>query len=208
MTFVMLPVDSVITQPFGSNPTRNLAWDHPTILTYGNYQPWGHDGIDFGCWTGTPVRVPGDAIVAYSGFGVDMPYDVCIKYGFTTDQNAKWASGIVVILDHGNGIASYYAHLSRSDFDHLVGQRVTAGAILGLSGNTGRSGGPHLHWSAVRIPVNYSDGLYSRVNPLDLVSAVTVTPIAPGNTGAPPTATKPARKLLFPGSDITDLFAD
>lgn len=201
MTFTMLPVNAVITQPFGTNPTRDLPANHPTIQAYGNYQPWGHDGIDFGCWTGTPVVAPGAGTVAFSGFGEAMPNDVAIRFGFTTDQSAKWASGIIVILDHGNGIGSYYAHLSRSDLDHMVGQRVGAGTVLGLSGNTGRSGGDHLHWSAVQLPVNYSDGLYSRRNPLDYVTTVNVIPIAPGNEGAPASST---RKQLIPG--VSDLY--
>lgn len=200
MTFTMLPVDSVITQPFGTNPTRDLPWDHPTIQAYGNYQPYGHDGIDFGCWSGTPVRVPGAGVVAFSGWGEDMPNDVAIKYGFTTDPAQKWASGLIVILDHMNGIGSYYAHLSRTDFDHLVGQWVDAGPTLGLSGNTGRSGGDHLHWSAVTLPINYADGMYSRRNPLDYVTTVNTIPIAPGNTGSPAVEDN----LLIPG--ITKLY--
>ncbi len=49
-----------------------------------------------------------------------------------------------VIIDHGNGVMSGYSHMSQV---HVTrGQSVTQGQILGMSGNTGRSSGPHLHW--------------------------------------------------------------
>ncbi|NJL57504.1 M23 family metallopeptidase [bacterium] len=49
-----------------------------------------------------------------------------------------------VIIDHGLGLASGYSHLSQI---HVTrGQSVRAGQIIGVSGNTGRSGGAHLHW--------------------------------------------------------------
>lgn len=55
--------------------------------------------------------------------------------------------GNSVMIDHGLGIYSIYAHLSDSLVQ--IGQRVAAGQIIGASGNTGRSSGPHLHWEIV-----------------------------------------------------------
>ncbi|KQN99706.1 hypothetical protein ASF21_12930 [Arthrobacter sp. Leaf234] len=178
----------VITQPWGANKTGGVGADpngtavQQLVFNYGNYQPMGHDGIDYGCPIGTPVYAPGDAVVDYAGWGENMPEWVALKYGFIYGPGG-WPSGIVTCLDHGP-IGSYMAHKQESYMDARVGQRITAGTLVGLSGNTGRSGGPHVHFSAIRFPVNYSDPLYSRVNPLDHFSVVTNTPIRPGSTGA------------------------
>lgn len=184
------PVDSpLITQPWGANRTGGVQADaHGTpvqqlVFNYGNYQPMGHDGIDYGCPVGTPVYAAGDGVVDYAGWGQDMPAHIAAKYGFIYGPDG-WASGIVTCLDHGE-LGSYVAHKSESYWDARAGQRVAAGTLLGLSGNTGRSGGPHVHFSAIRLPVNYSDPLYSRVNPLDHFSVVTTTPINLGVGGAP-----------------------
>ncbi len=64
--------------------------------------------------------------------------------------------GNTVILDHGHGLYSAYAHFS--ELQVAVGMRVAAGQIIGLSGNTGRSSGPHLHWEVV-LRGEWIDGL-------------------------------------------------
>ncbi len=68
-------------------------------------------------------------------------------------------TGNTVFLDHGLGLITLYAHMSRIDV--RVDQVVEKGAQLGLSGKTGRVSGPHLHWQAVIHGV--------KVNPVDLV---------------------------------------
>lgn len=189
MVFTRHPVDvPVITQPWGANKTGGVAPNingtaiQQLVYHYGNYQPEGHDGIDYGCPIGTPVKAPGNAVVEYAGWGQNMPQHLATKYGFVYGPGG-WASGILVCLAMDGGqIGAYVAHLS--DWRVHAGQRVTAGTLLGLSGNTGRSGGPHVHFSAIRFPVNYSDRLYSRVNPLPLFTTVTHVPIRPGATGS------------------------
>jgi murein DD-endopeptidase MepM/ murein hydrolase activator NlpD len=85
-----------------------------------------HPGLDLRAATGTPVRAAGDGVV---GIAEDLYY-----------------SGDTVILDHGGGLFTIYAHLS--EIDVAVGDEVTAGTIIGKSGATGRVTGPHLHWGA------------------------------------------------------------
>lgn len=85
-----------------------------------------HRGTDFRAATGTPVRAPARGRVALSA---DLYF-----------------AGGSVIIDHGHGLFSQLAHLSRRDVS--AGTLVEAGATVGLSGATGRVTGPHLHWAA------------------------------------------------------------
>ncbi len=83
-----------------------------------------HTGWDLRAAVGTPVVAMGAGRVAYAG-RLDI-------------------RGDYVMIDHGYGIFSGYAHLSQI---HVTrGQSVSAGQIIGVSGNSGRSNGPHLHW--------------------------------------------------------------
>jgi len=97
---------------------------------YGMRQsPWAqgtefHSGIDIRSQHGTPVRAPAAGSVTVAG----------------TYQEY----GITVILDHGQDIKSLYGHLSRLNVK--PGERVERGALVGWSGNTGRSTGAHLHY--------------------------------------------------------------
>lgn len=111
-------------------------------LTLLNGQARGrHQGIDFRAAEGTPVRAPNAGEVLLAS---DLYY-----------------SGTTVVLDHGFGLYSLFAHLSRVAV--AVGDRVAVGDLLGQSGATGRVTGPHLHW-AVRLG-NVS------VDPLVLIEA-------------------------------------
>ena len=100
---------------------------------YGMRQsPWSqgrefHSGIDIRSQHGTPVRAPAAGTVTVAG----------------TYQEY----GITVILDHGQDIKSLYGHLARTNVKS--GERVERGAIVGWSGNTGRSTGAHLHFEII-----------------------------------------------------------
>jgi LysM repeat protein len=84
-------------------------------------------------------------------------------------------AGICVVIDHGTHI-SIYAHLNRTDLN--IGDLVKGGQVIGLSGSTGLSTGPHLHLEVVPRPINYRDGLYARRDPIAIIDA-SIAPIAP-----------------------------
>ncbi|WP_245651092.1 M23 family metallopeptidase [Paramagnetospirillum marisnigri] len=95
-----------------------------------------HEGVDLGAPHGTPVYATGEGVVDFAG-----PWD---RYGLTIDIN------------HGNGVSTRYAHLSRIKVKE--GQKVTRSTVIGLLGNTGRSTGPHLHYE-VRLSDTPKDPL-------------------------------------------------
>ncbi len=93
-----------------------------------------HTGIDLSAPVGTAVHVTADGVVTSAGW--------------------DGAYGKLVIVDHGNGVETYYAHLS--GFLVVPGEEVRRGQIIALSGGTGRATGPHIHYE-VRVggtPVN------------------------------------------------------
>jgi murein DD-endopeptidase MepM/ murein hydrolase activator NlpD len=88
--------------------------------------PWPefHKGLDLEANYGTPVHATAAGTVASAGW----------DGGF----------GLKVDIDHGNGYHTWYAHLSRASVN--AGQRVTKGQLIALSGSSGSSTGPHLHY--------------------------------------------------------------
>lgn len=91
-----------------------------------------HNGIDIAVREGTPVRTVEAGKVVYSG----------LRSGY----------GYTVVIEHNNGMVTLYGH--NSALMVTQGQFVDAGAVIALSGNTGRSTGPHLHFEAWQSGVN------------------------------------------------------
>ncbi len=93
-----------------------------------------HTGIDISVSTGSEVRATADGIVVFSGY--------------------QERNGNVVIIRHGYGFATIYAHNSKNLIN--VGQRVKRGDIIALSGSTGTTTGPHLHYEVWKnnTPIN------------------------------------------------------
>jgi len=83
-----------------------------------------HPGIDVSTPMGTRVAAPADGVVIFSG--------------------PKGGYGNAMVIDHGYGLVTRYAHLS--GFNVRAGQRVRRGDVIGFVGNTGRSTAPHLHY--------------------------------------------------------------
>lgn len=93
-----------------------------------------HAGVDLAAESGAPVRSPAPGVVLFSGY----------KEGY----------GKVVVMSHGYGISTVYAHLSRIFVN--TGDRIRKTEILAEVGNTGHSTGPHLHYEIRKngVPVN------------------------------------------------------
>lgn len=83
-----------------------------------------HSGVDISCQAGTPIRATADGVVSHSGWLAD--------------------SGFVVVLEHGIGFSTAYAHNEANSV--RVGQKVKRGDIIGYVGSTGRATGPHVHY--------------------------------------------------------------
>lgn len=92
---------------------------HPVT---GKYQP--HSGIDLAAPAGTPIVSTSDGVVISAGW--------------------MGGYGLTVRVDHGGGIETRYAHMSRIAVSEL--QEVTRGQVIGFVGSTGRSTGSHLHY--------------------------------------------------------------
>jgi murein DD-endopeptidase MepM/ murein hydrolase activator NlpD len=121
------------------NPKR--YWDKPfvrpiesiTTSEYGSARTYNgvlksyHGGVDFRAKTPLPIRASNDGVVILA--------------------KDRYYSGGTVIIDHGEGLYTCYFHLSQ--FDVTVGDKITRGQILGLSGATGRITGPHLHFAVM-----------------------------------------------------------
>ena len=106
-----------------------------------------HKGMDFTSPTGTPVYATGDGVVERADNGAS---------GF----------GNHIVIQHGYGYETIYAHLSR--YNCKVGKRVNRGDIIGFVGSTGRSQAPHLHYEVhknglVVNPINFYYGNISAV---------------------------------------------
>ena len=124
-------------------PRPSLAWRWPLVgpttqyfgqsLTVYGY----HYGIDIDGQTGDPVRAAAAGIVTVAGY-----YDSC--------------GGLQVRIDHGNGFESQYHHFSHIDVK--VGQRVSAGTLIGRVGATGCAFDSHLHF-AIRLHGVFVDPL-------------------------------------------------
>jgi len=104
----------------------------------------GHNGWDLGLAMYTPVLAAADGTVTYAGWD---------SYGW----------GNTVLIDHGNGFKTRYAHLDSVAV--TVGQLVSRGQQIGLSGTTGNSTGPHLHFGVYRTDQTLPNGDMIAVDP-------------------------------------------
>lgn len=85
-----------------------------------------HKGVDYAAPTGTPIRTTGDGVITFLG----------VNGGY----------GKTVVVDHGNGYTTLYAHMVRFQKGLKNGSRVSQKDIIGFVGKTGTATGPHLHY--------------------------------------------------------------
>ena len=115
--------------PIGSGWERRVTSEFGNRIDPITGKRKGHTGMDLAVPTGTPIRAALGGTVTVSKYNAG-------GYGY------------YVIIDHGNGLTTLYGHCSQ--LLARVGQTVQAGDIIALSGSTGRSTGPHLHFE-VRV---------------------------------------------------------
>jgi murein DD-endopeptidase MepM/ murein hydrolase activator NlpD len=106
-----------------------------------SFIPSIHEAIDIGGAIGVGISASDDGVVVYAGWN-------------------DWGYGYVVVIDHGNGWQTLYAHLSQINVG--CGQSLSQGQLLGLMGCTGNCTGPHLHFEM-------RHDVWGRVNPLTIL---------------------------------------
>lgn len=124
-------------KPFTLPMESNITSEYGAARTYNGTLKSYHGGTDFRARTPLPIAASNDGIVVMT--------------------KERYYAGNTVIIDHGEGVYSCYFHMSR--FDVKVGDYVKRGDILGLTGDTGRITGPHLHFGIMVLGIQ-TDPLY------------------------------------------------
>lgn len=105
--------------------TGFFIWPAPKHWVSGNNYTGWHPAIDIAAKLGDPIYASDNGVVIYAGWN-------------------NWGYGNLVVIDHGNGWQTWYAH--NSEIYVSCGQNVYQGAVIAAAGSTGRSTGPHLHF--------------------------------------------------------------
>lgn len=145
-----------LIKPFSQDFPETLAFgvwpdDSYLVAQYKTYGLSGHDGLDFALPKGTPVIAADSGTVILAGSG---------------------AYGITIVIEHYWG-RSYYGHLSELKTE--VGKIVSQGQEIGLSGNTGLSTGPHLHFGIKLNSPDMANGYFGKTDPSPYLSGSTST---------------------------------
>jgi murein DD-endopeptidase MepM/ murein hydrolase activator NlpD len=109
--------------PEGARGTGLFQWPATGRITQSYW--WGHRAIDIAAYSGAPIYAADGGFVSFAGW-TDIGY------------------GYLLIVDHANGYATYYAHCS--GFYVTVGESVERGQLVAAMGSTGNSSGPHVHF--------------------------------------------------------------
>ena len=165
-----------VSQAFGSGATAGVAASsNPNsgvgylVYLYGNYQPFGHAGMDIATPVGTPVYAMADGTVLWADWGHKLPGDES-EAGYRQRWYLyKGFPGIVTVIQH-DGWIGVYALLSTTDAPPK-GTRVKQGQLIGKPAATSDASangvGPHLHVEAL-VDTSYRTGgglIYGRTNP-------------------------------------------
>ena len=123
--------------------TGQFVWPSNSHWVSGNPYAWWHRGIDLAGHLGDPVYAADTGTILWAG-------------------SNSWGYGNMILIDHGNGWQTLYAHLSQIYV--RCGQQLVKGATVGAIGSTGRSTGPHLHFET-RFNGDLPNPLNSLPNP-------------------------------------------
>lgn len=141
--------------PFDEQFKLTQNWNDPCCRgSYLKFGLLGHNGEDWGLPEGTPILAPHDGICK----------EVADEGMFGYGKYIKIESEIE---------GSLLAHLS--NFNISVDQQIKEGEIIGWSGNTGNSTGPHLHWGYYRIPRNRNNGFAGYIDQSDWLNSETIS---------------------------------
>lgn len=121
--------------------TGTFIWPAPSHYLSGYNYSSIHPAIDIAGDTGNAIFASDSGVVVYSGWN-------------------DWGYGYVIVLDHGNGWQTLYAHLSAINVG--CGQSVSQGAVIAAMGSTGNSSGSHLHFEMMHDE-------YGKVNPMNFL---------------------------------------
>jgi murein DD-endopeptidase MepM/ murein hydrolase activator NlpD len=122
-----------------------------------------HLGVDVAAPRGTPIKAPAAGVVSFVGR----------KFGF----------GLVVEIDHGNGVTTRYAHCGKAMVDE--GAHVTQGVAIATIGTSGLSTGPHLHYEVIVHGRQVDPLKYRQLQPVPDSALAPVAPAPPVTTPAP-----------------------
>ena len=135
---IMIPALGIVSKTESTYETRPSSKSNVSVGSIFGYRrdPFTrrakfHSGVDIKARWGDPVGASQSGIVTFAGW----------YHGY----------GNLIIVSHGGGVATHYAHLS--SFDVEIGSRVQRGMIIGRAGSTGRATSPHLHYE-VRLDGN------------------------------------------------------
>jgi len=171
------PTRAPITQLFGENPQMYPATK-------------GHMGVDFGLPEGSPIMASAEGQVIYAGLDPE------------TARNPTSGYGIYVKIDHAPGVCTIYGHMATLVVTQ--GEMVRTGQVIGASGNTGRSTGPHLHWEYRTTPTQAVDPMPYMVEKIPSVMLrATITDEGDGlrvRTG--PSSERGVVRMLKPGDTL------
>lgn len=150
-----LPFDGtyVLTQKFGERPDY-----------YKNFGLSGHEGVDWGCPTGTPILAVASGQVVRNNF------------------SAKDYGKYVVIWHETLNLGTWYCHLQ--SFNVAIGDRVQEGQQIGISNNTGNTNGSHLHFGLVQTDssgyrLHKDNGYQGFIDPMPYLSGTKPSPEKP-----------------------------
>jgi murein DD-endopeptidase MepM/ murein hydrolase activator NlpD len=146
-----------LAMPFSGTHSASLGFGEDLSLIdpnekglYQQYGLQGHDGIDFELNIGTPIYSVDDGTVVLA------------------DENSDYGQTVVIKHEWGK---SYYGHLS--NFLVTVGQAVSKGEKIGLSGDSGHVVGPHLHFGVKLNKYDINNGYYGKTDPVPLLGLPT-----------------------------------